>query len=254
MRALKLAQEPALEGSDEAILRLIKLLKGFMPPELKDGKYKTLGGLLERLCEFMPLLSTQYIAKQGTIRRVRHTTQDIIETVQYICKELSNTQPNQKRIIDIMDIFRSKLDQVAHKKDSFRKIDLQKEVGLRLKDKDILVASRNTSDLAFMSNIFQPFEPKIEKCKNHTHFMEIIQNPAKFFFAIADFNLGEPQATGLSLLNQMDTLDDKIPTILYLDSKDQVGRNICKQRNYPYIHSGFKLNEVLKVIQLINIF
>ncbi len=98
--ALNTLQATSMEGDDAAVKKFTYAIDNLMPDSLNSGKYKSLGNLLKKLSkEFMPLTMTQYYAKEADQNRLISGIRDILETVDYVIRQLVADTENVGEIV-----------------------------------------------------------------------------------------------------------------------------------------------------------
>lgn len=128
--ALHTLELSSSDGQDESLKKFSSAIKNLMPDELRKGKYKSLGNLLETLnTEFMPLLSTSYYAKDTNRRRLVEGVKDILETVDYILKKLMEQEDGADEIVrDTLINLNSRLKKMTKLKDKFEFIAIRQRL------------------------------------------------------------------------------------------------------------------------------
>lgn len=88
--ALHALQESSLSG-DNVTAKFKHVVEQLMPADLKEGKYKMLGMLLNSMAtEFFPLTTTDYTSKDADLRRLEQGVRDILETVDYVLRKCAS--------------------------------------------------------------------------------------------------------------------------------------------------------------------
>lgn len=248
LQALRVAAPLALEGNDEAIRKFILILKKLMPIDLSSGRYKNLGKLLLRLGTYLPLLSSRYRAGKAHRRKMRHSVQDIVETVNFILKKLMEDPVDTKVVQETMEIFTQNLDRVDKLKAKFEQYDPGEDVKKEIMNTEMIVADQSTSNFGQINLMFKPFNVAVTRTTSLASLLAAIENRNSFSFAIIDYLIGGEELTGLGVLKKIQSMGLDIRLIFFIDINNRGGMEICREENIPYITGRSSENEILTAI------